>query len=244
MQRGGGTDQAEHRQTERNHQSNYGRHIVSRRFSLLMVLALALSILTFPSGAGASPASASTSTFTFKGTGALVGFYTEDGCTGTDVFQDVTSGMGTASGAGRTSATGGAIYISTFDVCDDYRYLDSLYCEANDDLSVRIDRNLTGGTVTGTFTCYEYNPETGEEVAVCTLDKSESLSGVGPTYTSGGVFRGSGPGYRYTDRFSGTSRQADVTAASLTGCGLSLTEADVQGAELRNGRSSFTFTSR
>ena len=209
---------------------------MGRKLSLLTILALALSILASPATAGA--AAGSTTTANFSGLGSNVHFRTEVGCNITSVVQVSTITAGTVSMGGITKGTNGLVFIDSYDSCTDYGERSFLECTGNDDLNVQVDHALTSGTVNGTFTCFQWNPETGTYEQVCTLTKSETLSGVGPTESFRDVYLYGGPEYQYRFilRFSGTYREANVTSASLTGCGINLTEADVERAELRIDR--------
>ena len=213
---------------------------VTRRLSLLVVLALALSIVAVPVSAWAAPTR--TSTFTSQGLGASLFFSTQSGCVQTDVYQDGSTNAGTVSGMGRTTLqTQGFMFIDTYNTCTD-EFIDSLFCYANNDLGVEVDRQLSGGSVTGTFSCGNEYDEEDNLIVSCTVTKNETLVGVGPTFRGSYVERYSGPGYRYFNRFSGQFRDANVTSATVSGCGLNLTEADVQFAELVNARSTSSFT--
>jgi hypothetical protein len=197
----------------------------------LIGLAFALVVLAAAVPAAATAATEST-TLRFSGLAADVGFLqvNEAGCVYTFVENFGVSGRATESRAGSTKQVNLEAFVDILNVCDPNNPVETLLICSSDSATVNIDRQLTMATVSGTLTCSDFY--TGEEI--CQLSKSETLQGVGDTVTQLEHFQYRQGGFLFNGTFRGQFRDAQVTSASVTGCGVSLTEQDVYFAVLES----------
>jgi hypothetical protein len=114
-------------------------------------------------------------------------------------------------------------FVDIFNACDPENPTETLLICTTDSATVNIDQRLTAATVSGTLTCTDFF--TGEEV--CQLSKSETLQGTGDITTALEHFQFRVGGFMFNGTFRGQFREAQVTSATVTGCGVSLTEQDV-----------------
>jgi hypothetical protein len=157
-----------------------------------------------------------------------VGFFQIDGtgCVYTFVENFGISGWATESGVGSTKQVNVEAFVDIYDACNN---VDTFMTCSSDSASVNIDRQLTMATISGTLTCTDVN--TG---ATCQLSKSETLQGTGEIASALEHFQYRQGGYLFNATFHGRFRDAQVTSASVTGCGVSLTEADAVFAQLQS----------
>jgi hypothetical protein len=192
-----------------------------KRLILLLLLAAAVS------GLGVASATAATDSITlrFKGLEAEVGYFqvNEAGCVYTFVDNFAVSGRATQSRAGSTKVVNISAFVDIFNVCDPENPTETLLICTTDSGTVNIDQRLTAATVSGTLTCTDFF--TGEEV--CQLSKSETLQGTGDITTVLQHFQYRVGGFFFNGTFRGQFREAQVSSATVTGCGVSLTEQDV-----------------
>jgi hypothetical protein len=197
-----------------------------RKYLLGVTLALVVVAAALPAAATAAKTS---STLRFRGLAADVGFSQVDasGCVNTFVDNFGINGRATQSGVGSTREVSLSAFVDIFDACTGAEAL--LTC-SSDTGTVNIDRQLTMATLSGTLTCVDFF--SGEEV--CSLSKSETLQGIGDVATELEHFQFRQGGFLFNGTFRGQFRDAQVTSASITGCGVSLTEQDVVFAQLES----------
>jgi hypothetical protein len=197
-----------------------------RKYLIRVALVLVVSAAVVPATATA----AKTSTMLrFSGLAADVGFSQVDasGCVFTFVENFGISGRATESGVGSRREVNLSAFVDVYDACNN---TDTLLICSSDTGSVSIDRQLTMATLSGTLTCVDFF--SGEEV--CQLSKSETLQGSGDVATEIEHFQFRQGGFLFNATFRGQFRDATVTSASITGCGVSLSEQDVVFAQLES----------
>lgn len=204
---------------------------VRRRFGPVL-FALVLGSAVF-----AASTSASSMTVRFKGPFTLAEYIQLDptGCVVTDVVSTAASGRQSVNGEGTSSFEEVDAFVSVFDTCgggQDTILVCTSFPTTSADMSV--DRQLTTGTASGVMTCTDL--DTG---ATCQLAKSEALNGVGEVRSGRDHFHDRQGNVMVNALFRGRFRDAEVTAASLSGCGLSLTQDDAVYAELESTSSIF-----
>jgi hypothetical protein len=202
----------------------------SRVRKYLIGLAFALVVLAAVVPAAGTAATESI-TLRFNGLAADVGFLqvNEAGCVYTFVENFGVSGRATESRAGSTKQVNLEAFVDILNVCDPNNPVETFLICSTDSGTVNIDRRLTMATLSGTLTCTDFN--TG---ATCQLSKSETLQGIGDVVTELQHFQFRQGGFMFNGTFRGQFRDAQVTSASVTGCGVSLTEQDVVFAVLES----------
>jgi hypothetical protein len=195
-----------------------------RKYFIRLALALVVLAAALPATATAAKTS---STLRFSGLTAEAVFSQVDasGCVYTFVDNFGISGRATQSGVGSTRELNISAFVDIYDACNN---TDTLLMCSSDTGSVNIDRQLTMATLSGTLTCVDFF--SGEEV--CELSKSETLQGSGDVFTALEHVQFRQGGFLFNGTFRGQFRDATVTSASITGCGISLTEQDVVYAQL------------
>ncbi len=166
---------------------------------------------------------------TFNGRAANVYFFQVDqaNCVYTYFQNSAFSGRATESRVGSTKQVNLVAYIDTVNICDPAGPQETFLECLSDSASINIDRSLSTATLNGTLTCT--NDVTG---ATCELAKSETLQGTGTVTTTRLHYQYRFGGHFFDERIRGSVRDAQVTSASITGCGVSLTEQDAQAANL------------
>lgn len=151
------------------------------------------------------------------------------GCLVTELENQAGTGREAVSGQGSHLRTDLVAFITVFDVCAGTveRFL-TCFSSPGDPIEVAIDPELAGASVSGTITCTDF--DTG---ATCTLTKSETLVGVGEITTVREHFVRR-EDFFLLDVFRGKIRAAEVTEATITGCGVSFSEEDLVFAQLQN----------
>jgi hypothetical protein len=160
-----------------------------------------------------------------------------NGCVETFVDNFGVNGRATESRAGSTKQVNLEAFVDIFDTCTGAETV--LIC-STDSGTVNIDQHLTTGALSGTLTCFDLF--TGDEV--CQLSKSETLQGTGDVVTELEHFQFRQGGLLFNGTFRGQFRDADVTSATINGCGVSLTEQDVVFASLQSVNSGSVTVSR
>jgi hypothetical protein len=204
-----------------------------RRYLLGVTLALVVSAAALPAAATA----AESTNLRFRGLAADVGYFQVNGCVETFVDNFGVSGRATESRAGSTKQVNLEAFVDIFDTCTGAETV--LIC-STDSGTVNIDRQLTTAALSGTLTCFDLF--TGDEV--CQLSKSETLQGTGDVITALEHFQFRQGGLLFNETFRGQFRDAQVTSATITGCGVSLTEQDVVFASLQSVNSGSVTVSR
>lgn len=130
------------------------------------------------------------------------------------------------SGVGSSFRTDITAFITVLNFCEGT--VDTFlgcFTSPGDPVAVAIDPDLTSATASGTITCTDF--DTG---ATCTLSKSETLLGVGElsTIRSHTVRR---EDLLLINIFRAQTREAEVTEATITGCGFSFSEQDFFAAQ-------------
>jgi hypothetical protein len=201
-----------------------------RRFALVF-LALGLAAAAYAASGSASI------TVRFKGPLLLAEFVQVDqtGCVVTDVVDEAASGRQSVSGGGTSNVEEVEAFISIFNICEpvpDTILVCSSFPDGPADVSV--DRELTTATASGTMTCT--NLDTGE---TCQLEKSETFQGVGEISTRQDHFQDRSGNVFVNAVFRGRTREAVVTSASISGCGLSMSQDDAVFAQFEGTNSVF-----
>jgi hypothetical protein len=205
-----------------------------RRYLLGVTLALVVSAAALPATATAA---ADSTNFRFRGLAADVGYFQVNGCVQTFVDNFGVNGRATESRAGSTTEVNLEAFVDIFDTCTGAETV--LIC-STDSGTVNIDRQLTTAALSGTLTCFDLF--TGDEV--CQLSKSETLQGTGDVSTQLEHFQFRQGGLLFNATFRGQFRDAEVTSATISGCGVSLTEQDVEFASLQSVNSGSVTVSR
>jgi hypothetical protein len=197
-----------------------------RKYFIRLALALVVLAAALPATATAAKTS---STLRFSGLAADVGFSQVDasGCVYTFVDNFGISGRATQSGVGSAREVTLSAFVDIYDACNN---VDTPLICSSDTGTVNIDRQLTMATLSGTLTCVDFF--SGEEV--CELSKSETLQGSGDVFTQLSHVQFRQGGFMFNETFRGQFRDAQVTSASITGCGVSLSEQDVVFAQLES----------
>jgi hypothetical protein len=172
-------------------------------------IATALTLLTLTN----VPVLAATATkYQFKGNNASAYFYQSDDCSYTDVsvygFDNVTkSGPGAP-----VSQTGAYLYYSSYNYCNGTQFYGSGFSE-----NIPFTSNkLNSATLNGTFTVYDYYSGASKTATV-----NLTWTGTGDTYRGKSQSRNQGPGYTSSYRYTGSSRDANVTGnVTLDGANL------------------------
>lgn len=193
-----------------------------RKYLLGVTLALVVLAAALPA---AATAAADSTNLRFRGLAADVGYSQVNGCVQTFVENFGVNGRATESRAGSTKQVNLEAFVDIFDTCTGAETV--LTC-STDSGTVNIDRNLSTAALSGTLTCFDFF--TGDEV--CQLSKSETLQGTGDVVTELEHIQFRQGGTLFNETFRGQFRDAEVTSATITGCGVSLTEQDVGFATL------------
>ena len=197
-----------------------------RRFGLV-IFAAVLAAATFSASTGASM------TVRFKGPFTLAEFVQIDqtGCVVTDVVSTGASGRQSASGEGTSSFKEVDAFVSIINTCDPGAENTFLVCTSfpSTSANMTVDQRLTRGTASGTMTCTDL-----DSGATCQMEQSETLTGVGEVRTEQSHFHDRSGDVMVNSVFRGRTRDAQVTDATVSGCGISMTEDDAVFGELES----------
>jgi hypothetical protein len=198
--------------------------MTSRRFGLV-IFAAVLAAAAFSASTSASM------TVRFKGPFTLAEFVQVDqtGCIVTDVVSTGASGRQSTSGEGTSSFEEVDAFVSIINTCDPTAQNTFLVCTSFPGTSadMNVDRRLTTGTASGTMTCTDLDSGT-----TCQMQQSETLAGVGDVRTEQSHFQDRSGNVMVNAVFRGRTRDAQVTDASVSGCGINMTEDDAVFGEL------------
>jgi hypothetical protein len=191
---------------------------------VLLILGVAAAVPTAASSSIIGHSSGPVSVAHFSQTDA-------SGCLVTDLDNLAFTGRQTVSGLGSGLRIDLTAFITVTDICSGtVETFLGCFTSPGDAVEVTIDRDLTTAIANGTITCTDF--DTG---ATCTLSKSETLRGVGEITRDRGHFVQREEGVLLIDVFRTEIRDAEVTVATITGCGVSFSEEDFVFAQLLNG---------
>jgi hypothetical protein len=197
----------------------------------VVIAVVALAAVVFPVGGAASVAGH------FKGLVAVAEYtqVDETGCIVTDLQSLAATGRQTISGQGSGLVEEVDAFVLVTNVCEGSEVA-FLVCSSFPDGSaaVSIDRALTSGTASGSMTCTNF--DTGD---TCELSKSETFRGLGDLSTIRNHVVDRFDAVVIVDSFRVQLREAEVAAATISGCGLSFTESDAVSAQLQNSSDTF-----
>lgn len=176
----------------------------------------------------AANAAVDSSTLRFKGLTEFSYFYSLTDCGAVWAGENATESRATLSRDGSKEEVNVFTYIVIYNNCLPEPSWTSFFC-TSDSAMVDIDPSLAGATVNGTLTCTNY--DTG---ATCELSKSVTVQGVGDTIREMLHYQFQQGGFLYTQNTRFVGREAQVTSATLSGCGVFLTEQQAVSAGLQN----------
>jgi hypothetical protein len=185
------------------------------RRSLLVLL----GVLAVLAASSATAQGVSTDIFRYSGGYAHSEFSRTDGCVTTAAVEEATSGRG----ALNLASTKVVMEFYTYDHCTD-ELISAYSCTASSG-TVTVIPPLDGATIAATLDCTAWTDVTD----TCTLTKNETLTAVSPVLRSVFTFQYTGEYVRVVQRSTGRFRHAEVTSASISGCGVTFTEADAVG---------------
>lgn len=201
-----------------------------KRFLLLVTLALcALALIP------AAPAQAAqTSKYQFQGLAADAYFSTVDetGCIINEVSVSAADGR-TKTGPGKPDAAPMAyVFLVQYNQCTEELLSFAQGATELNAGAFQIDRQFNAATLNTTVVVTDEISGETYPVAV-----NVAFTGSGPTFRDKSRYQSSGPGYKYTQRFDGTFRQATASGSVTTPDGTNLTPEPAVFAQLGSVRS-------